>query len=57
MDDKNWKVDVIDGSTGDVVRTIACKTERDAERVERGLLVNMNHDRYYTQVSGPEALS
>jgi hypothetical protein len=45
-----YQVEVIDYETGECVRTVKAGTMRNAERVERGMLINMNIGRYYTQV-------
>ena len=50
-----FEVKVIDNQTGDVVKTInAIKTRRHAEKVERGILINMNQDDYHTEIDGQE---
>ena len=36
---KPWRVEVIEDDTQEVVKTIECHTEREAQRVERGLLI------------------
>ena len=37
---------------GEVVHTVDChgKSERHAERVKRGMLINMNHEEYFTRM-------
>lgn len=32
------------------VRIIPCKSERDAEKVEAGVMINMDHSRYFTNI-------
>jgi hypothetical protein len=39
---------------GEVVETIECESERSAERVERGVLINMNREDYFTRIEGPK---
>lgn len=46
----DWYVQVVETETGNVERQIGCWSERDAEKVERGLLRNMNTDRYHTSI-------
>ena len=45
-----WKVQIIETETGRVEMSIPCNSERDAERVERGVLININHDKYHTEI-------
>lgn len=46
----NYTVQVIEYATSEVVKKIQCDNERMADRVERGLSINLNHDRFFTQV-------
>lgn len=45
-------VDVVNSTTGNVVHTLGGegKPEREAEKIERGLLRNLDTDRYHTNV-------
>lgn len=45
-----WKVQVIQDSTGEVVQTMPASSERDAERIQRGVEINLNHEAYSTKV-------
>ena len=45
----NWTVQIVETETGAVVKEIECGDERRAERVERGVMINLNHDRFYTK--------
>ena len=38
----------------DVDKTLETATERSAERVERGLSINLNHSDYYTVIEPPK---
>ena len=51
---KPWRVKVVEDDTQEVVKTIRCHTEREAERVERGLLINLNHERFHTSIVPPQ---
>ena len=51
---ETYKIKVIKADTGEVVKTLEATTERSAERVERGLNRNMNHDSYYTVIEPPK---
>lgn len=50
---KQWSVQVVEDATQEVVKTISCHTKSEAERVERGLLINLNHDRFHTSIVPP----
>ena len=45
-----WKVQIIETETGRVEKSIPCGGERAAERVERGVLINLNHGKYHTEI-------
>ena len=45
-----WKVQIIETETGRVEESIPCGGEHAAERVERGVLINLNHDKYHTEI-------
>lgn len=46
----SYTVQVIEYATESVVKEIPCNTEREALRVDRGLNMNLNHERFYTLV-------
>ena len=47
-----WRVNVRDGDmSGPVSHTVWCKSERDAERVESGMRINMNLYEFETEVA------
>lgn len=48
-----YKVKVIEYATGEVVRLLDAPTERAAERIERGLEINLDHANYYTVIEPP----
>lgn len=51
MATERYFVEVVDYETEEVVDRIKVDgTKRKAERVERGVNINMNHDRYFTRV-------
>ena len=45
-----WKVQIIETKTGCVEESISCGDKHTAERVERGVLINLNHDNYHTEI-------
>jgi hypothetical protein len=48
------KVCIVEYATGKIIKEIDAGSERSAERVERGLNINLNHDKYYTILEGGE---
>lgn len=46
----NWVVQIVESETGNVVKEIECGDERRAERIERGVMINLNHDQFHTQL-------
>lgn len=42
-------VQVIEYSTGKVIKEIVVSSERKADKVESGLNINLNHEKYYTR--------
>lgn len=36
--------------TNEVVDEIKCENKNRAEKVERGVNINLNHDEYYTEI-------
>lgn len=50
----DYRVEVVEDATGTVVKTIECATQRQAERVEGGLSINLNHERYSTRIATGE---
>lgn len=46
-----YVVAIVEQETGQTVKTFKpCASERDAERLERGVLINLDTDRYYTEI-------
>ena len=45
-----WEVQIIESESGRVELSIPCGDEHAAERVERGVLINLNHDKYHTGI-------
>jgi hypothetical protein len=46
-----WIVEVIAYKGGEVVKTFKSSTERAADKIDRGLNINLNHDQFYTRVT------
>lgn len=47
----DYYVEVRNLQTEEVIKRLGPMSERKAERVERGMLINMNHEDYYTQIT------
>ena len=45
----SYMVEVVDRKTNEPVKALGPMTERKAERVERGLLMNLDDENYYVQ--------
>lgn len=43
-------VEVVDILTGEVVKRLGPHSEWKAEKVEAGMNINLNHERYYTRI-------
>lgn len=54
---EGWKVTVTEDATGEVVESIPAGSERDAERIQRGIEINMNHNEFTCNVVGPASES
>ena len=52
---ETYKIKVIEAGTGEVVKTMETVTLRAAERIERGLNINLDHAGYYTEIEPPSA--
>lgn len=46
-----WQVEIRDIDTDEIIEVIECSGERSAERVENGVNINLNKEKYYTEVS------
>lgn len=47
-------VQVIAREEGNVVKEIKCMSEKQAERVEEGININLNHEKFFTQIKSGE---
>jgi hypothetical protein len=45
-----YHVEIVSYATGEVVKRLKASSERQAEKVDRGININLNHDEYYTRV-------
>ena len=44
------KVLIKEYGSEDIVKVIECSTQRQAEKVDDGININLNHDKYYTVI-------
>ncbi len=49
MKDK-WFVDIIEHGTEKVEKSMECRSETDADRVDGGVNINLNHEKFYTRI-------
>ncbi|WP_294636575.1 hypothetical protein [uncultured Aquabacterium sp.] len=47
---RTHQVQVIDYQTGEVVERIDAESARQAERIDAGLNINLNHECFYTRI-------
>ena len=45
------KVQIVEYKTDKVIKNIEVPTERQAEKVESGININLNHDEYFTRIT------
>lgn len=50
-----WRVEVVEFATEAVVKSIDCASERSADKVDRGVNINLNHERFFTRVVSSDA--
>lgn len=50
-------VEIIDCITLEAVERIECKSEREAQRVQDEVNINLNHERYFTRIAKGEGES
>lgn len=54
MSDKSkWRVEIVEDTTDKVEKTIECRSEQSAGKVNDGLQHNLNHEKYYTRIKKP----
>jgi hypothetical protein len=52
-----FKVEIVEIATGKIEKSMEVQSERSAEQVERGVMINMNFDKYFTRIVRPEEQS
>ena len=43
-------VEIVEASSGDVVKRIGPVSERQAEKIEDGASINLDHEQYFTRI-------
>lgn len=51
---KKFLVQIIETDSKKVVETLACNSRSEAERIQRGVNINLNDDDYHTEVHETE---
>lgn len=46
----NFYVEIVDDETEEVVKRMGPHTERTADRIEDGVNINLNHERFFTRI-------
>lgn len=46
-----YRVEIVRESTGEVEHSMPSATLRSAEQLERGVNINLDHERYYTRIA------
>ena len=49
----DWKIEVVEAATDKVVKTLMAGSEREANRIDDGLNINLNHESFFTRVVPP----
>lgn len=49
-----YYIHIVETETGEIANCIGPTSEHNAEKVERGVLVNLNHEAYYTDMVSEE---
>jgi hypothetical protein len=52
----SYLIEVIEYATGQPLKYIWAMTERRADKVDAGLNINLDHERFFTRVTPPDTL-
>jgi hypothetical protein len=44
-------VQIVDRETKEIIKEISCKSQRQADKVYDGASINLNHDKYFLQMT------
>lgn len=45
-----YKIKIIEHDTDKVINVLTASTEHKAEKIDRGININLNHERFYTLI-------
>lgn len=45
-----YLIEIVETETDEVVETMEATSERTAEKIERGVNINLNHEDYHTRI-------
>ncbi len=48
-----YRVEIVEDATGKVVKSLPAYSERAAEKLENGMIRNLNHAKYSTRIIAP----
>jgi len=46
----NYYIDIIESETGKIHQTMGPKPQRQAEKIEDGININLNHEKFHTEL-------
>lgn len=47
---EQYRVEIVDADTGEVVKSLPAHSLRQAEKLENGAMRNLNHAKYFTRI-------
>ena len=50
-----YYIEVVEFESGEVVSRMEASSERTAEKIDRGVNINLNHENYYTRITEEES--
>ena len=50
----DYKIQVVDAETDEIVKTLEAHNLRTAERIDDGLNINLNHMKFFTRIVEPK---
>lgn len=50
MKTSSCAIEIVERDTGAVVKIIECPSAHQAERTDRGVQINLDHDKYFTRL-------
>ena len=53
----DYRVEIVEDATGEVVKSLPASSERAAEKLENGAMRNLNHNKFFTRIIATPAPS